>query len=167
MNLNWGLLNMIKKIFISGSGGQGIKLMSFVLSKIILKLDYNVSLMFDYDAAMRGGTIDAFLVYSDRKIDNPLIEEADIFLKLAENGDDIIAEKIICQKGLCDGEEIPFMETAKEKFGNPLVMNMLAVGVLLKKLNLDLNRVDIESLIPEKNKDQNIEAIKYGHNFNY
>lgn len=110
---------MIKKIFISGSGGQGIRLMSFVLSKIISELDYNVSLMFDYDAAMRGGSINAFLIYSDEKLGNPLIEEADIHIKLSDAS--IEAKRVICEKGLCGDEQVAFKEIAKKEFGNIMV----------------------------------------------
>ncbi len=155
---------MIKKIFITGSGGQGIKLMSFVISKILSRSGYNVSLMFDYDAAMRGGTIDALLTYSDQKIENPSIEKADILVKLSENGEKVEYDEIICQKGICPGKDIGFKEIAKKEFGNKLVMNMLVTGYLLKKLDFKLDESFLKEILPIKNKDQNIEAIKYGYN---
>jgi Pyruvate/2-oxoacid:ferredoxin oxidoreductase gamma subunit len=154
---------MDKKIFISGSGGQGIKLMSFVLSKILSNFNYNVSLMFDYDAAMRGSTIDALLVYSDQIVESPSIEKADIFLKLSKNDENIEADNLICQKGVCKNDGIDFKGLAKREFGKKLVMNMIATGYLLKKLNLDLKKIDLEDILPDKNKKQNIEAIKYGY----
>ena len=154
---------MIKKISISGSGGQGVKLMSLLLSKIIAKLDYNVSLVFDYDSAMRGGGIDSFITYSDEKIGNPIIDKADIHVKLSESKD-IEATEVVCQKGLCDGKEIDFKEIARNEFGNVIVVNMLGLGFLLKKLNIGLDKIDFEEILPERNKKQNIEAIKYGYN---
>jgi len=163
MSLIWGLLKVIKRIYISGSGGQGVKLMSSILSKIISDLEYNVSLMFDYDAAMRGGIINSFLVYADQKIESPLVEEADLYLKLAENKDDVKAKVIICDKGLCNGKQIPFEQIAKKEFGNVIVINMLALGVLLKELDFDLKKINLDDFVPEKNKDQNIKAIKYGY----
>lgn len=153
---------MIKKIFISGSGGQGIKLISLMLSKMLTKLDYNVSLVFDYDSAMRGGGIDASLIYSNEKIGSPLIEEADIHLKFSE-GRDITSKEIICQEGLCDGKQIDFKKLARNEFGNAIVMNMLGLGFLLKKLYIDLDTLDLKSVLPERNKEQNIKAIKYGY----
>lgn len=153
---------MIKKISISGSGGQGVKLMSLLLSKIITKLDYNVSLVFDYDSAMRGGGIDSFIVYSDEKIGNPLMDKADIHIKLSESRD-IEAGEIICQKGLCNGKEIDFKKIARNEFGNVIVVNMLSLGFLLKKLNISLDKIDFDEILPERNKKQNIEAIKYGY----
>ncbi|MBD3156188.1 MAG: hypothetical protein GF368_06110 [Candidatus Aenigmarchaeota archaeon] len=154
---------MDKKIFITGLGGQGIKLMTSILSKILSSLNYNVSLMFDYDAAMRGGTIDALLTYSDKKIDNPLIEKADILVKLSEDGEKINSEQIICEEGLCKNG-FPFKEIAKKEFDNELVMNMLVLGYLLKTLNFDLKIIDLNKILPDKNKEQNIKAIKYGYN---
>lgn len=154
---------MDKKIFITGSGGQGIKLMSSILSKILSNLNYNVSLMFDYDAAMRGGAIDALITYSDEKIDTPLIEKADILVKLSENEEKIESKQTICEKGLCE-DGFPFKEIAKKEFENELVMNMLVLGYLLKTLNFDLKTINLDKILPDKNKEQNIEAIKYGHN---
>jgi len=155
---------MGKRIFISGSGGQGIKLMSFIISKILSSFDYNVSLMFDYDAAMRGGTIDALLIYSDQIIESPSIEKADIFIKLSKNGEKIESDKLICQKGVCKSDGINFEGIAKKEFGNKLVMNMIATGYLLKTLNFNLEEIDLEEILPNKNKQQNIKAIKYGYN---
>lgn len=155
---------MIKKIVISGVGGQGIKLMSFSLSNILSTIGYNVSLMFDYDSAMRGGSIIAFLSYSDKEIDNPIIEEVDILLKLSECDDNIVAKKIICETGFCEDVQVPFKEISKQKFGNVKVVNMLALGFLLRLINVNLNKIDLKNLLPEKNGVQNIEAIKYFYN---
>lgn len=155
---------MIKKIFITGSGGQGIKLMSFVISKILSSSGYNVSLMFDYDAAMRGGIIDSLLTYSDQKIESPSIEKADVLVKLSENGEKIEYDDIICQKELCNGNEFDFKEIAKKEFGNKLVMNMLVTGYLVNKLNFKLDEIDLNEILPDKNKNQNLKAIKYGYN---
>lgn len=154
---------MNKSIFISGTGGQGVKLMSFVLSKIISNMNYNVSLGFDYDAAMRGGTIVSFLKYSDGIIDNPIIEDADIHLKLSEGGN-IAAKKVICQTGTCDGEQIDFKAIATKEFENVMVINMIGIGVILKSLDIDLNKISLESVLPDQNREQNIEAIKRGYN---
>lgn len=154
---------MIKKIFVSGSGGQGIKMMSFMLSKIISSFDYNVSLVFDYDSAMRGGGIDAFITYSNEKIESPMFEEADIHLKFSESRK-LSSKEIICQTGFCNGKQINFKEIARKEFGNNIVMNMLGMGFLLKKINIVLNKINLEKILPKRNKSQNIEAIKYGYN---
>ena len=153
---------MNKNILISGSGGQGVKLMSLVLSKIISDFDYNVSLVFSYDAAMRGGSIVAFLKYSDSTIDNPIIEDADIHLKLSD-GSNVNAKKVICQTGTCDGEQIDFKQIAMKEFENILAVNMIGIGVLLKNIDISLDNVSFESVLPSKNLEQNIKAIKYGY----
>ncbi|MBD3259090.1 hypothetical protein GF371_00500, partial [Candidatus Woesearchaeota archaeon] len=91
----------MKRIIISGAGGQGIKLMAITLGKVLAQLSYNVSADIQYDAAIRGGKIVAFLTYSKEKIKNPVVEEPDIFLKLHREGDHFVAKKVICDKRMC------------------------------------------------------------------
>jgi len=154
---------VIKKVFISGSGGQGVKLISLILSKILTKSDYNVSLVFDYDSAMRGGGIDASLIYSDERIGSPLIENADIHLKFSESRE-MASKETICQYGFCNDRQIDFKEIARNEFGNVIVMNMLGLGVLLKKLDIEIVGLDLKNILPERNLEQNIKAISYGYN---
>ncbi|MBW2987429.1 2-oxoacid:acceptor oxidoreductase family protein [Candidatus Woesearchaeota archaeon] len=165
----------MKKIIISGAGGQGIKMMAIVLGKILAKLGYNVSTDIQYDAAIRGGKITAFLTYSKEPIDNPLFEDPDVFLKLHKEGDHFVAEKVVCDKRMCidgpecaeckacGGENFPFEELAEAKFGKKIMMNMIALGKLLKMLELDIEGIDLLEVLPEKFADKNKEAIVYGY----
>ncbi len=154
---------MLKKIVISGEGGQGIKLMAHVLAGILAEFDNNVAIDYEYDAAVRGGNITAKIVYSNEPIKNPVIEDADVFLKLSRCGNDFKAKKMFCEKGICTEEEIPFKQLAIEKFNNPKTMNMIALGRLLKIMEVDISAVDLTKKLPPKFVEQNIEAIKYGY----
>jgi Pyruvate/2-oxoacid:ferredoxin oxidoreductase gamma subunit len=165
----------MKKIIISGAGGQGIKMMAITLGKVLAKMSYNVSTDIQYDAAIRGGKITAFLTYSKQSIDNPLFENPDIFLKLHKEGDHFVAEKVVCDKRMCvdgpecedckncGGEQLPFEELAEEKFGKKIMMNMIALGRLLKMLELDIEGIDLKEVLPSKFADKNKEAIVYGY----
>lgn len=154
---------MIKKVVIGGEGGQGIRLAGTVLAKILAKIGYEVSLTFEYDADVRGGKVIAFLTYSDKKIENPIVEEPDILLHLSEIEGEYKAKKTVCEKGLCTEEEIPFNQIANEKFGSPFVVNMLAIGRLLRLLEIDISNINLEKELPPQFIEKNVEAIKYGY----
>ncbi|MBL7100809.1 MAG: 2-oxoacid:acceptor oxidoreductase family protein [Nanoarchaeota archaeon] len=170
---------MIKKIKLVGTGGQGIKLLGHVLGNILAELNYYVSLNFEFDTSVRGGSISADLIYSDKEIENPIVGEADILLQLGgeqveamktKAGEKII-EKSICNIECtqcaisCAGKQIPFFDVANKKFGSKIYMNMLALGLILKHIGVNPDKVDLRNGLPEKYIEQNIEAIKYGYTF--
>ncbi len=128
------------KIIISGTGGQGIKFLGKVLGEILVKLGYEVALTFDFDAAVRGGDSVAFLIYSKGKIDNPIIDTADLFVKLSSQSKDYPTEKRV------DNVE-----------GHPI--NMYALGRLLKELKLDISEDILRDCLPERNKENNLKVI--------
>lgn len=156
---------MLRKIVISGEGGQGVKLMAHVLAGVLAEFDNNVAIDYEYDAAVRGGNITAKIVYSSEQIKNPVIEDADVFLKLSRQGSDFKAKRMVCEKGVCTEEEIPFKQLALEQFKNPKAMNMIALGRLLKILEVNIDAVDLTKKLPSKFVEQNVEAIKYGYTY--
>lgn len=171
---------MMKKIKLAGTGGQGIKLLGHVLGNILAELNYNVSLNFEFDTSVRGGSISADLIYSDKEIENPIIDKADILLQLGGKQTDAMkveAKQRIIEKSICDtecakcaiscaGKQIPFYDVANKKFGSKIYMNMLALGLILKHIGIDPKRVDLKSDLPEKYIEQNVAAIKYGYTYN-
>ena len=172
---------MIKKIKLVGTGGQGIKLLGHVLGNILAELNYHVSLNFEFDTSVRGGNISADLIYSDKNIENPIIDETDILLLLGGKQSDamkIKAKKRIIEKSICDtecekcdirclGMQIPFYDIANKKFGSKLYMNMLALGLILKHIGIDPDKVNLKKGLPEKFIEQNMEAINYGYSYKW
>ena len=170
---------MIKKIKLTGTGGQGIKLLGHVLGNILAELDFNVSLNFEFDTSVRGGSISADLVYSDEEIENPIIDEADILLQLGGSQPDamrIRAKERIIEKKICNvectkcdikcaGKQIPFYDVANKKFGSGIYMNMLALGIILKHIGINPEKVNLKKGLPERYIEKNIEAIKYGYTY--
>lgn len=170
---------MIKRIKLIGKGGQGIKLLGHVLGNILTELDYFVSLNFAFDTAVRGGKISADMVYSDKEIENPIIDEADILLFLGGTKEEAqkiktksrIVEKNICNEECtkcdlrCKGKQIPFYEIASQKFGSPIYMNMVALGIILKDLGIDTEKVNLKNGLPKEYIEKNLEAIKYGYTY--
>lgn len=75
------------RIILSGEGGQGIKLISSIVAKILFALGWDLSLALDYDTVVRGGKIVSFMVVSKKgSVPNPIIEEADYLFKLSKKG---------------------------------------------------------------------------------
>lgn len=155
----------MKKIIISGEGGQGVKLISITLAKMLSKLGKEVTLVVDYSASVRGAEIVTYLTYSNKKIENPIFKEADILLKLSKFGKEFKAKRTVCETGLCDDLQIPFEEIAEDKFDSPIEMNMVALGELLKLMYVDINKIDLHKLLPKKSIEMHINAIKYGYQF--
>ena len=170
---------MIKKIKLVGTGGQGIKLLGHVLGNILAELNYHVSLNFEFDTSVRGGSISADFIYSDKAIENPIIDEADILLQLGGKQSDALktkAKERIIEKHLCNlectkcgircaGKQIPFYDLANKKFGSKIYMNMLALGIILQHIGVNPEKVNLKNGLPEKYIKQDIEAIKYGYSY--
>ncbi len=121
------------KLILKGSAGQGVQLMSYVLANVLKDKGFHVSLIGEYSPLMRTGSSLARLVFSREKIDNPIIEDADIEYDLAA-----------------------------EEFRDIKVPNMYLIGVILKTLNLELN-ADIRKYLPNKFVEENLEALKAGY----
>ena len=103
------------KVIISGEGGQGVRVIGHTLATLLVNLDYEVSLLYDYDSSVRGAMSVAYLVFDDKPIDNPMVDDADILLKLSDKADGFSAEKTVCQTGLCTDEQIPFEQMGEGK----------------------------------------------------
>ena len=81
------------KVIISGEGGQGVRVIGHTLATLLVNLDYEVSLLYDYDSSVRGAMSVAYLVFDDKPIDNPMVDDADILLKLSDKADGLPPKK--------------------------------------------------------------------------
>lgn len=66
------------KLFLAGSGGQGIILMGQIITYAAMHEDKETTFLPSYGPEMRGGTANCTVIVSDRPISCPLIYEADI-----------------------------------------------------------------------------------------
>jgi len=166
----------MKKIIVSGEGGQGVRVISLTLAQLLANLGYEISLLYDYDAAVRGGLRLAHLVYDMAPIDNPVIDEADILLKLSNKAEGLHAKTTVYQTGLGaeegkslkledippTNEEIPFSELGTEIFGKELFGYMIALGRLMVLADVNAPESDIRAVLPKKYKEENLKAINFG-----
>ncbi|MDD4878276.1 MAG: 2-oxoacid:acceptor oxidoreductase family protein [Candidatus Nanoarchaeia archaeon] len=153
------------KLIITGTGGQGIKFMGNVLAEYLMLKGFNVSAFYDYDAAMRGGGIQGYLTFSKEKIINPLIDSADFLVVLDNSKYEFNAKKTIADSSLNIKEgdiKAPFRETAEKMFSNKTMLNMVALGYLIKLLGIGMDEKMISGILPQKFIKENIAAIKAG-----
>ncbi len=64
-------------IKIIGSAGQGVKFLSNLLAKILVKKEYEVAVTNHYSPFIRFGNSDAEIIFSKEKIENPIAEDFD------------------------------------------------------------------------------------------
>jgi len=156
----------MKRIVFTGVGGQSVRVISHTLAQALKELDYQVVLLFDYDSSVRNQRITAYLSYDKKPIENPMIDEADILIRLHAKGDQLIAQKTVCDTGLCTDEEIPFGIMGVERFGRPIFGNMIALGRLFRLIDLDISHVELEKILPKSYLKENLKAIQIGYDFN-
>jgi len=151
------------KVIISGEGGQGVRVISHTMATLLANLGYQVSLLYDYDSAVRGAMSVAYLVFDREPIANPVIQEADILLKLSDKAEGLGAEKTVCQTGLCTDEEIPFGKLGIEKFGREIFGNMIALGRLMALVGVEVAEEELAKVLPLKYKEENLSAVHFGY----
>ena len=156
----------MKRIVFTGVGGQSVRVISHTLAQALKELDYQVVLLFDYDSSVRNQRITAYLSYDKEPLENPMIDEADILIRLHAKGDQLIARKTVCDTGLCTDEEIPFGIMGVERFGRPIFGNMIALGRLFRLIDLDISHVELEKILPKSYLKENLKAIQIGYDFN-
>ena len=166
-----------KKIKIVGEAGQGIRLLSFTLASILAQLGNEVSLNLEYDSAVRSGTIVADLIFSENKIENPIIDESDILIKFTRTRKWFPAKQLVIDESICGkkciecsvkcgkGAQYGFENEALSKFGSKMFINMIALGRILKYIGINIMMINIKDVLPPKFVDKNIEAIKYGFSY--
>jgi Pyruvate/2-oxoacid:ferredoxin oxidoreductase gamma subunit len=156
----------VKRIVFTGIGGQSVRVISHVLALALKELDYEVTLLFDYDSSIRNQRITGYLTYDKKPIENPMIEEADLLVRLHEKGDQLVAQKTICDTGLCTDEEVPFGMMGIEKFGQAIFGNMIALGRLLRLIDIDISHIELEKILPKSYIKENLKAIQLGYDLN-
>jgi Pyruvate/2-oxoacid:ferredoxin oxidoreductase gamma subunit len=154
------------KIALDGVGGQGVRVIAGVMGALLARMGKEVTVLFDYDSSVRGSMSDAFLIFDDAPIENPVVEEADIMLKLADKGHlRISGRKVVTDLGLevPGAEQIPFASLGSQRFGKELFGNMIALGRLLRLAGIEFSESAIRESLPRRYVDENVSAIRFGY----
>ncbi|WP_018963344.1 2-oxoacid:acceptor oxidoreductase family protein [Coprothermobacter platensis] len=171
---------MRREVYIVGSGGQGVVLMGALLAEAYALKNWNVVQTVVYDAAQRGGLARAEVVMSDSEIYYPKVRKADVIVAFAADAlpgarpkmDEhtvILADESLKDKNLEQyGTKllfVPFERWAKEELHSSRVMNMVALGRVLKTLG-DVSIDEVEQALKERFKGDlfklNMAAVKIG-----
>jgi Pyruvate/2-oxoacid:ferredoxin oxidoreductase gamma subunit len=157
-----------RSVVIDGIGGQGVRVIGNTMASLLAVMDYEVTLLFDYDSSVRGGMSEAFLKYDRAPISNMVVERAEVVLRLADRGPThLSSEYVIADVGLMKpgerGEEIPFLQLGVEKFGRDLFGNMIALGRLLCRCEVEFTDEHLRAALPRKYVEENVAAIRYGY----
>jgi Pyruvate/2-oxoacid:ferredoxin oxidoreductase gamma subunit len=157
---------MTTRIALDGVGGQGVRVIAGVLGSLLARMGKEVTVLFDYDSSVRGSMSDAFVIFDDAPIANPVVEEADILLRLADRGHlHISGRTVVTDLGLGQegDEQIPFASLGSQHFGKELFGNMIALGRLLKLAAIDYDEAAIRDSLPRRFQDENVAAIRFGY----
>lgn len=157
---------MTTKIALDGVGGQGVRLIAGIMGALLARMGKEVTVLLDYDSSVRGSMSDAFLIFDDKPIENPVVEEADIMLKLADKGHlRISGRKVVADLGLDvpGAEQIPFASLGSQLFGKELFGNMIALGRLLRLAEIEFNEPAIRESLPSRYVEENLAAIRFGY----
>jgi Pyruvate/2-oxoacid:ferredoxin oxidoreductase gamma subunit len=148
------------RIALDGVGGQGVRVIAGVLGALLARMGKQVTVLFDYDSSVRGSMSDAFVIFDDQPIANPVVEEADIMLKLADSGRKVVTDLGLGRPG---DEQIPFASLGSEHFGKELFGNMIALGRLLRLAAIEFDDAAIRESLPRRYQDENVAAITFGY----
>jgi Pyruvate/2-oxoacid:ferredoxin oxidoreductase gamma subunit len=154
------------KIALDGVGGQGVRVIAGVMGNLLARMGKEVTVLFDYDSSVRGSMSDAFLIFDDEPISNPVVEEADIMLKLADKGHLRIRGRTVVTDlglGIRGQEQIPFASLGSQHFGKELFGNMIALGRILRLAHIDWDEAAVRESLPRRYQDENVAAIRFGY----
>ncbi len=157
-----------KSVVVDGIGGQGVRVIGNTMATLLGVMGYEVTLLYDYDSSVRGGMSEAFLKYDRAPILNPVVEVADVTLRLADRGPaHLESHHVVADIGLAkpgeEAEEIPFLQLGVEKFGRDLFGNMIALGRMLRLLGVEFTEDDLRAALPRKYLEENVGAIRFGY----
>lgn len=172
------------EIIIAGFGGQGVLLAGTILAQSAMEEGLNTTWFPSYGAEMRGGTANSTVIISDDEIGSPIAFNPsglialnalslDKFLPRMSDNAVIIANSSIINKVDYQNKNIifiPISEIADKEIGNIKAANMVAVGALIKALNVPalenvLNAVKTAFAKKAGLADLNIKAVKAGYDY--
>ena len=161
---------MRKDIIITGSGGQGVIMLSVLLANAYgISEGYEIAQTQSYGAQARGGASQSSLIVSDEPIDYIEVEKADVLVAFNElalkkylpkaKEDEVYAD--LPQKVYA----IDAAYIAEHQF-RPFMLNVVMMGFMAAKLG-DVKFSSLEQAIaselPSKAYEQNVAALRAGY----
>jgi 2-oxoglutarate ferredoxin oxidoreductase subunit gamma len=166
------------EIRLSGSGGQGLILAGVILATAIGVGDgKNVVQTQSYGPEARGGASRADLVISDSEIYYPKSMSLDMLLALTqeacntyyphmkENGILVVDSHLVTQLPTKNYYGFPFVQLAREKIGNVIMANVVALGAITELTGI-VSKESIKKAVlnraPRGTEEKNKKALELG-----
>lgn len=160
---------MIMKVLAAGSGGQGVLTLGNILGNAAMLAGYNSTFLPEYGAAVRGGTANCTVSFSDQDIASPVASSPDILLamngpsvtkfmqRIRKDGFLLYNEDLLDEKPESNDINIYSVPayTMATELGNGKAANMVALGALLKimgELEIQAVHESLEMLMGAKPK---------------
>lgn len=145
----------MKEIVFAGSGGQGVLTCGLIISDIAATKNLKVTWVPSYGSAMRGGTANCTVKYSEDFIYNPSQEEPNLLLAMnqpsfmkflpmvASNGTVIIGDTVEVPEDTRKDVTIIKVNASEiaTKLNNPKGANIVMTGAIIKHMN-DFSKED-------------------------
>jgi 2-oxoglutarate ferredoxin oxidoreductase subunit gamma len=176
-NEDW---NMLKKITITGFGGQGVVLAGRILGQAAAIGDkLESTLVQSYGPESRGGACSAQVTIADGPIYFPYIQQPDILVcmshsgyekhreSLAADGILIVEQDLVKPAGQKDFFAVPCTRFAEE-LGNKMMANIIMVGfftAITGVVSLEAARATVKVSVPRGTEEKNLKAFERGWEF--
>ncbi len=171
------------RVKISGFGGQGIILSSYIVGKAASIFDgKHASMTQAYGPEARGGACSAQVVISDKEIDYPLVDIANVLIAMSQEAYDkflpILKEKgillydtdlvkTIVEHDNIEAKGIPATRLAEE-MGKKIVANIVMLGFAAAQSKIatyDAMKDAIKESVPAKFTELNMKAFQIGFEY--
>lgn len=165
-------------IRLSGSGGQGLVFAGTILAEALgIHEGKNVAQTQSYGPEARGGASRSDLVFSSGEIYYPKALKLDLLLALTQEACDtyylnlkdegllIVDSGLVDQPPARDVISLPFIQSARENLGTPVVANIIALGTIVCLTKIVSKESLIEALKTKSPKvmlDLNLKAVELG-----
>jgi 2-oxoglutarate ferredoxin oxidoreductase subunit gamma len=168
------------EICLAGVGGQGLALAGQILAEAAGVYDgRNVVQVESHGVSSRGGRSRSEIIIADGEIDYPGVRHADVllamtsrdlqdFASIVKDNGLIVVDASVAPSTLPPNvtlRAIPLLELARQRLGNPVVVNMIALGAIAR-LSGAVTRPALEKAIrectPERQRENNLRALSIG-----
>jgi len=143
------------KIQIVASAGQGTKLISTLIGKILSSYGMYAYVYTLYGPNMRKGIVSSFIVTDCKLIEEPFFEKSDVLFEFAQADESLPSFKKIDMNVL--------NKIAESKLNDKSMVNFVLLGYLLKLLKLELKTDKIKEFVSENISDKWKIAVKEGY----
>lgn len=171
------------RVKISGFGGQGIILSSYIVGKAASIFDgKNASMTQAYGPEARGGACSSQVVISNEVVDYPLVDAADVLIAMSQEAYDTFLP-ILKKKGtlLFDSDLVTNLQEHRqinvksipatrlaEDMGKKIVANIVMLGFVTaqtKVATYDAMKKAIRESVPAKFAELNMTAFQLGYDY--